>query len=119
MAALRRGGYELKRLLVCERPGGAKARQPVAFKGGKKVLLSHKLQETGGSAEQKTAFEVLSLVTFLKEKAWEKAYVILTGAGWNLREWLVGGGLKHFLPYPGSLRLVSVCSGGHWGQPSK
>ncbi len=100
--ALRKGGYTyLKHVYVGKRPGGGKhVVDLVASKSnGKAILVSLKWQQTGGTAEQKVAFEVICLIKALRnnEGKYERAYVVLGGDGWTLRDFYVGGGLHEYL----------------------
>jgi PD-(D/E)XK nuclease superfamily domain len=100
--ALRRGGYAYqKQVFVGKRPGGGKHYVDiVASKAdGKPILVSMKWQQTSGTAEQKVPFEVICLLKALRnnEGRYEKAYVVLGGGGWTLRDFYIGGGLKEYL----------------------
>jgi hypothetical protein len=100
--ALRRGGYAYqKQVAVGKRPGGGKHYVDiVASKAeGKPILISMKWQQTSGTAEQKVPFEVLCLIKALKDNdgKYVRAYVVLGGGGWTLRDFYVNGGLDEFL----------------------
>jgi hypothetical protein len=58
------------------------------------VLVSVKWQEASGTAEQKVPFEVMCLADALKAGTYAKAYLVLGGPGWTLRDWFVSGALK-------------------------
>ncbi len=80
----------------------------VASKSGSKpILVSLKWQQTGGTAEQKVPFEVICLLKALRNNdgMYGRAYVVLGGGGWTLRNFYVGGGLKDYLK---DSELVSV-----------
>jgi hypothetical protein len=96
--ALRKGGYEATgQQVIGLKPHGRKHRvDTVAIKGGRSILISQKWQQTGGTAEEKVAFEVICLADAIKRSAgkYSKAIVVLGGDGWTLRDWYVNGGLK-------------------------
>jgi hypothetical protein len=69
----------------------------VAEKTGRQVLVSLKWQEVAGTAEQKVAFEVICLAEALEAGTYQKAYVVLGGEGWTLRQFYTSGGLTKYL----------------------
>ena len=80
---------------------GAHKVDVVAEKGGRKVLISLKWQQTGGTVEQKVPFEVICLADALG-RGFDAAYLVLGGEGMNpkLRQVYVSGALKPFLNVP-------------------
>jgi hypothetical protein len=96
LPALRRCGYTwTEQQHVGSRPGGRKHKVDlVATKDGVTVLVSMKWQEASGTAEQKVPFEVMSLADALSAGTYARAYLVLGGPGWTLREWYVSGALK-------------------------
>ena len=100
--ALRRGGYAYqKQVFVGKRPGGGKHYVDiVASKGDSKpILISMKWQQTSGTAEQKVPFEVICLLKALRNNdgRYGKAYVVLGGGGWTLRDFYTSGGLSEYI----------------------
>jgi PD-(D/E)XK nuclease superfamily domain len=100
--ALRRGGYAFKtQVNIGRRPGGGKHEVDLVASGkdGRAILVSLKWQQTSGTAEQKVPFEVISLIKALKnnEGRFSKAYLVLGGGGWTLRDFYVKGGLRDYL----------------------
>jgi hypothetical protein len=69
----------------------------IATKEGRKVLISLKWQQVSGTAEQKVPFEIICLLEALESGEHEKAYLVLGGEGWTLRDFYTSGGLKRFL----------------------
>jgi len=69
----------------------------IAEKDGKKTLVSLKWQQVGGTAEEKIPYEVMCLGHALDEKHCDKAYLVLGGEGWTLREFYTTGGLAPHL----------------------
>jgi hypothetical protein len=96
LPALRRAGYTwTEQTCIGCRPGGRKHKVDlVATKDGNTVLVSMKWQEASGTAEQKVPFEVMCLADALKEGSYAKAYLVLGGPGWTLRDWYVSGALQ-------------------------
>jgi hypothetical protein len=96
--ALERGGYEATgQQIIGLKPHGRKHKiDTIAMKDGKSILISQKWQQSGGTAEEKVAFEVICLADAVKKSKgrFSKAIVVLGGDGWTLRDWYVDGGLK-------------------------
>jgi len=100
LPALERGGYAYKtQVVVGKRLGGSKHKvDAVAEKGGERIIISLKWQQVGGTAEQKVPFEVMCLAGEVKSKAFNKAYLVLGGEGWTLRDFYTSGELvKHLI----------------------
>lgn len=99
LPALERGGYAYqKQVKVGARPGGRVHKvDAVAEKAGEKILVSLKWQQVGGTAEQKVPFEVMCLADEVRGGNFQKAYVVLGGDGWTLRDFYVSGALKNYL----------------------
>ena len=104
LPALTRGGYtHEKQVNIGARPGGRKDIVDVLAtdNGGHKYLVSLKWQQVAGTAEQKVPFEVISLAEAIRlsDGEYHKAYLVLGGGGWSLREFYAGGGLAEHLRY--------------------
>ena len=97
--ALENGGYSWqKQIVVGKRPGGRKHKvDAIAEKSGQKIVISLKWQQVSGTAEQKVPFEVICLAEELRAATCTKAYLVLGGPGWTLRDFYVDGGLKKHL----------------------
>lgn len=110
LPALLRGGYEVKRQVFIEaRPSGHKHRaDAVASKNGQQFLISLKWQQVSGTAEQKVPFEVISLASAVRSGKYAKAYLVLGGAGWSLREYFISGGLQEHLRDINLINIVSL-----------
>lgn len=111
--ALRRGGYTYrKHVNIGKRPGGGKhIIDLVASKGDEKsILVSLKWQQTGGTAEQKVPFEIICLIKALRnnEGKYGRAYVVLGGGGWTLRDFYVSGGLNEYLKDSDLIRVIRL-----------
>lgn len=102
LPSLKRGGYLCQTQQVVGTRLGGNGRHfvdAIAEKDGKRYLVSLKWQQVSGTAEQKVPFEVICLVDAVEAHGFDKAYLVLGGAGWTLRDFYVGGGLKKYLKY--------------------
>lgn len=108
--ALMRGGYEVEQQVVIEsRPGGGTHRvDAVASKDGRKILVSLKWQQVSGTAEQKVPFEVISLAKAVGAGGYDKAYLVLGGEGWTLRDYFTSGDLVEHLKNTETVRIVTL-----------
>ena len=81
-----------------------------AEKDGRKFLISLKWQQTSGTAEQKVPFEVISLVQGILDTGdvYSKAYLVLGGEGWRLRDFYTGGGLEKHLEYADKVDILTL-----------
>jgi len=112
LPSLTRGGYSFqKQVNIGERFGGGKHKVDILAKDrkGKEILVSLKWQGESGTAEQKVPFEAMCLAEAILSGRgiYEKAYLVLGGEGWKLREFFIAGGLKRHLKYD---YLVSIMS---------
>jgi hypothetical protein len=80
----------------------------VADKDGRKVLISMKWQQVSGTAEQKVPFEVICLLEAIASGPYEKAYLVLGGEGWTLRNFYTSGGLKKYLDYDRDVEIITL-----------
>lgn len=112
LPALKNGGYEYEsQAEIGVRIGGGRHIVDVlADKRGNKIPISLKWQQVGGTAEQKIPFEVicLSQAVLLSEGRFKKAYLVLGGAGWSLRDFYAKGGLEKFLEYKNVVEIVTL-----------
>jgi hypothetical protein len=99
LPALGQGGYSYQtQVNLGQRLGlGRHYVDAVVEKDGRKFLVSVKWQQVSGTAEQKVPFEVICLVEAMQAGNYEKAYVVLGGEGWTLRDFYASGGLKKYL----------------------
>lgn len=99
LPALKRGGYAYQtQVVVGKRLGGSKHKvDAIAEKDGERIIVSMKWQQVGGTAEQKVPFEVMCLAEEVKSKTFTKAYLVLGGGGWTLRDFYTSGALKDHL----------------------
>ena len=108
--ALQRGGYSVEtQVKLGSRPGGGVHKaDALARLGTDEILISLKWQQTGGTAEQKVPFEVMCLADAIRTNRATRAYLVLGGDGWKLREYYVSGGLKDHLVFAGLVQVVTL-----------
>jgi hypothetical protein len=113
LPALKRGGYHYAiQVHIGNRLGGGKHIVDVVAgdEDGRSFLISVKWQQTSGTAEQKVPFEVICLAEAVRDnpERYERAYVVLGGPGWKLREFYVSGGLERHLVEAERVRIVAL-----------
>jgi len=108
--ALNRGGYTYAtQVNIGQRPSGRKHKvDVVAERDGRKILISLKWQQISGTAEQKVPFEVICLAYALEQGGYNKAYLVLGGTGWTLRDFYVSGGLDNYLKLPTEIKIIKL-----------
>jgi hypothetical protein len=110
LPALKRGGYAyLTQQHIGNRFGGGKHFVDViAEKAGQRYLVSLKWQQVSGTAEQKVPFEVICLADAVRQTTFQKAYLVLGGEGWSLRNFYVGGGLRSYLVDADKVEILTL-----------
>ncbi|HXE90395.1 MAG TPA: PD-(D/E)XK nuclease superfamily protein [Terriglobales bacterium] len=112
LPSLQQGGYACEtQKTVGNRIGGGRHKvDAIATKAGRNLLVSLKWQQVGGTAEQKVPFEVICLMKAVRDSSgtYEKAYLVLGGRGWKLRDAFVKGELKRYIPYQGLVEIVAL-----------
>ena len=110
LPALARGGYQcLTQVNIGTRCGGGVHKvDAVATKGESQILVSLKWQQTGGTAEQKVPFEVMCLADAVRAGHAERAYLVLGGDGWSLRDYYTSGQLSEHLVHAAHVRVVTL-----------
>jgi hypothetical protein len=113
LPALERGGYEYFRQVdIGERLGGGKhVVDVVAYdleRNG--YLISLKWQQVSGTAEQKVPFEAMCLANAILTEPghYRRAYLVLGGPSWKLRDFFTEGGLLPFLRHEDLVSIVSL-----------
>lgn len=112
LPALEEGGYTFQgQVVVGLRPGGGRhlIDALVTNSNEEAFLISLKWQQSSGTAEQKVPFELICLADAISKNrsVYKKAYLVLGGNGWKLRDFYVQGGLESFLA-PEYRALVDV-----------
>ena len=110
LPALDRGGYGYTtQKQIGDRCGGGKHKVDVyAGKGNEWILVSMKWQQTGGTAEQKVPFEVMCLADAVRRGDANRAYLVLGGDGWTLREYYTSGALADHLRHASLVKVVTL-----------
>lgn len=110
LPALRRGGYTWRRQVkIGRRPGGGKhIVDTVAVKDTLLILVAAKWQEVSGTAEQKVPFEVICLLKAMEDGEYKRAYLVLGGPGWTLRDFYVRGGLHPYIVGSENVHIVTL-----------
>ena len=110
LPALTRGGYaNEKQVKVGTRCGGGTHKvDALARKGADAILVSLKWQQTGGTAEQKVPFEVMCLADAVRTGHAQRAYLVLGGDGWTLRDYYTSGALSDHLTHAAFVKVVTL-----------
>jgi len=110
LPALEQGKYSWKvQVNIGQRLGcGRHNVDVVAEKDGRKLLISMKWQQVSGTAEQKVPFEVICLLDALTSGEYSKAYLVLGGEGWTLRDFYTSGGLQKYLKHGDQVEIVTL-----------
>jgi|SRR5687767_11119935 len=110
LPALDRGGYTWRvQIETGIRPGGRRHQvDAIAEKSNEQVLVSLKWQQTSGTAEQKVPFEVMCLADAIRNGKADRAYLVLGGDGWTLRDYYTSGSLADHLTHAGLVRVVTL-----------
>lgn len=108
--ALTRGGYLVRSQVVTgNRPGGGAHKvDAVVDRDGESIIVSLKWQQSSGTAEQKVPFEVMCLADAVRMGHAARAYLVLGGPGWKLRDYFTSGALKQHLVHAALVRVVSL-----------
>ena len=108
--ALERGGYKwMKQTEIGTRPGGRKhIVDAVVSRNDQHILVSLKWQQASGTAEQKVPFEVMCLSDAVHDGHGDRAYLVLGGDGWTLRDYYTSGGLADHLIHAALVRVVTL-----------
>ncbi len=110
LPALERGGYsyETQVRIGTRLGGGTHIVDIIAKKGSAVILISLKWQQVSGTAEQKVPFEVICVEEALRTGSYERAYIVLGGNGWKLRNFYVSGGLNQYLKLSGKVKIDTL-----------
>jgi hypothetical protein len=111
--ALERGGYKWrKQTIIGQRIGGHRHKVDIlASKAGSpEIPISLKWQQTSGTAEQKVPFEVICLADLIQKSQgrFKKAYLVLGGEGWSLKDFYLKRGLDAYLRKCESVEVSSL-----------
>ena len=111
--ALERGKYKFeKQVVVGKRLGGGSHKVDflLTCQSGKQIVVSTKWQQVSGTAEQKVPYEIMCLAQAIRNSngALAKAYLVLGGGGWRLRDFYLGNGLREYMKNCGSVEVMSL-----------
>ena len=110
LPALSNGGYVFKtQVHIGKRLGvGKHLIDVIAMKDGRSILVSMKWQQVSGTAEQKVPYEVICLMEALESHEFSKAYLVLGGDKWSLRDMYIAGGLLKFLAHQDQVEILTL-----------
>jgi hypothetical protein len=113
LPALDQGGYRYYTgVNIGQRLGGGRHIVDVlaTSSAGQQLLISLKWRQVAGTAEQKVPFEAICLAQAILDSQgrYAKAYLVLDGPGWRLRDFFIGGGLRSHLRYSDLVDIVSL-----------
>ena len=110
LPALKRGHYTFRtQVRAGTRCGGGTHKvDALAEKDGAKLLVSLKWQQTGGTAEQKVPFEVMCLADAVRSGHADRAYLVLGGDGWTLRDYYTSGALSDHIVHANLVRVLTL-----------
>ena len=110
LPALESGGYRHRTGVNIGRRLGVSRHivDVIATKDDENYLVSLKWQQVSGTAEQKVPFEVISLSQAMQDGAYARAYLVLGGDGWRLRDFYVSGGLDKHLTHPELVEILTL-----------
>jgi len=110
LPALRLGGYDVsKQVRIGARLGGRRhVIDAVAKSPSQSILISLKWQQVGGTAEQKVPFEVMCLAEAVRAARADRAYLVLGGDGWTLRDYYTSGALRDHLIHAALVQVVTL-----------
>lgn len=110
LPALSRGGYSCRvQVETGTRPGGRRHMvDAIAEKNNERIPVSLKWQQTSGTAEQKVPFEVMCLADVVRSGGAARAYLVLGGDGWTLRDYYTSGALSEHLTHAAHVRVVTL-----------
>lgn len=108
--SLMRGGYSYTlQVNLGQRLGsGRHFVDAVAEKADQRFLISVKWQQVAGTAEQKVPFEAICLIEAMENNEFAKAYIVLGGEGWKLRNFYTTGGLSKYLNNCNRIEIISL-----------
>jgi len=72
----------------------------------RKILISAKFQDTGGTAEQKIPHEIINLQHLCENYGYEKAYIVYSGQGFTLMESYKSTEMSRYITAP-NVKILS------------
>lgn len=82
----------------------------VEAKEGGGILVSVKWQQVSGTAEQKVPFEIMCLADAIRKDPgrFRRAYLVLGGEGWKLRDYFIRGNVREYLRNCEQVEVISL-----------
>lgn len=112
LPALVQGGYGIsEQTAIGERITGKLHRVDIiAFKLGVAFLISLKWQQVHGTAEEKVPYEVICLrdAVLQSRGMFRRAYLVLGGPSWTMREFYIGIDFERYLPHRDTVSLLTL-----------
>ena len=111
LPALAHGGYAWEtQVNIGPRLGGGRHFVDIiATKEQESLLISVKWQQVSGTTEQKVPYEAMCLAdAIVNGNTYTKAYLVLGGPGWRLRDFFVDGGLHSHLTHAEHVDVVTL-----------
>lgn len=111
LPALTNGGYRYRtQVRIGERPNGRRHFLDVLATDDddNEYLISLKWQQVSGTAEQKVPYEIICLAEAIQKGNGTKAYLVLGGSGWSLRDYYLEGGLNRHLVHANLVTLIDL-----------
>ena len=113
LSALTKGGYAYQeQVVIGQRPSGSKHKVDllVTAPDGQQIPVSMKWQQSSGTAEQKVPFEIICLAEVVQKSQgkFKKAYIVLGGEGWSLREYYLSGAIMRYLKNCEPVEITSL-----------
>ena len=111
LPALAQGGYTVQTQVdVGKRPSGRRHRIDILAQDrrGRRFLISAKWQQVSGTAEEKVPYEIICLAEIMASGDYARAYLVLGGQGWTLRDFFIGGNLRRHLHHADQVSVLSL-----------
>jgi hypothetical protein len=110
---LKQGGYKVEaQAYVGNTPNGRKHRVNAlaVTSDNREILVSFKWQQMRGITEEKIPYEVIKLIYSIEnsEGRFDKAYLVLAGDGWTLKDWYLSGELAKYITKSHLVDIVSL-----------
>lgn len=111
--ALEQGTYRYKKqVTIGRRLGGGNHKVDILAiaPDGQEIPVSMKWQQTSGTTEQKVPFEIMCLADAVhnSQGKFSKAYLVLGGEGWTLRDFYLSNELSQYLKNCEPVLIVSL-----------
>lgn len=123
---LKRNGYKVEtQAYVGTNPNGREYRVDAlsVTPDNKEILVSlkWKWRQVSGIVEEKIPYEVITLIRLIEnsEGRFNKAYLVLVGDGWTLKDWYISGKLKDYVMKSHLVDIISLDTFISWANRKK